>query len=164
MASDQNDANILPVSRQVLFGGTQSHQVQTKQLETFGRKVQATASHLLGGEGTVSHHYQNALGEIHRELRRPVIQRSLFSFAQTSPKEIYRSQLSKQEIQHRAIVTLPDELLHNIPESNSLFSLFQGFQASIPEDDKTRKKLKHRVARGSQAARKWSRGLQSLQT
>jgi division protein 1 len=106
----------------------------------------------------VSHHYQNALGEIHKELRRPAIQRSLFSLAQTSPVELYRSQLSKQEIQHRAIVSLPDELLHNIPESSSLFSLFQGFQASIPEDDKARKKLKHRGRKRLTDAQKAEKG------
>jgi mitochondrial division protein 1 len=117
--------------------------VQTKQIETFGRKVHATASHLLGGETAVTNHYQHALGEIHRELRRPVIQRSLHSFAQNSPKEIYRSTISKNEIQHRALVSVPEELLQNIPEGTSTYSLFQGFQASLPEDEKHKKKLQH---------------------
>ena len=39
------------------------------------------------------------------------------------------------EIQHRALTHLPDELLANIPEDNSTYSLFQGFQASVPEDE-----------------------------
>jgi mitochondrial division protein 1 len=42
--------------------------------------------------------------------------------------------LSKQEVQHRALVAVPDELLQNIPESSSPYSLFQGFQATLPEE------------------------------
>ena len=85
-------------------------------------------------------HYQNALGEIHRELRRPLIQRSIFSFSQTTPRELYRSTLSVNEIQHRALASVPDELLADIPEHNSTYSLFQGFRASLPEEEKTHKR------------------------
>jgi division protein 1 len=88
----------------------------------------------LESNGTISHHYQNALGEIHREMRRPIIQRSMFSFAQNSPKELVRA-VKTTEIQHRALAYLPDELLRNIPEHNSTYSLFEGFQASLPEDE-----------------------------
>ncbi|KAF2672208.1 mitochondrial division protein 1 [Microthyrium microscopicum] len=122
----------------------------TRQIETFSRKVTATASHLIGsslGEGTV-HQYQNALGEIHRQVRRPVIQRSLLSFAQNSPREIYRSTINKNEIQHRALVSVPEDLLDNIPAGNSMFSLFQGFRASLPEDDKFKRKHGRHGSRG----------------
>jgi division protein 1 len=87
----------------------------------------------LEGGQSISHHYQNALGEIHREMRRPIIQRSMFSFAQNNPKELIRN-VKTSEIQHRALAYLPDELLRNIPEPSSSYSLFQGFQASLPED------------------------------
>ncbi|KAK5108572.1 Mitochondrial fission protein, partial [Cryomyces antarcticus] len=122
-------------------GSTAPDTRQTRQIEAFGRKVTATAGHLMGplGDGSVSQHYQNALGELHRELRRPGIQRSIFSYAQ-APKELVRSKLSVPEIQHRALTYLPEELLHNIPESNNAFSLFQGFQASIPEDEEGQKR------------------------
>ena len=110
---------------------------KARQLEAFGRKVTATAGHLIGplGEGGAQQHYQNALGDIHRELRRPLIQRSVFALTQSSPRELVRSTLSVPEIQHRALTHLPDELLANIPEDNSTYSLFQGFQASKPEDE-----------------------------
>ncbi|KAH8728616.1 mitochondrial division protein 1 [Phaeosphaeriaceae sp. PMI808] len=101
-------------------------------LQAFGRKVTATAGSLIGTDG-VTQHYQNALGELHRELRRPMLQRSVFSFAQTSPREIVRSRISVPEIQQRALSFVPDELLANIPEDNNQYSLFQGFQATIPE-------------------------------
>jgi division protein 1 len=65
------------------------------------------------------------------------VQRSLFSFAQNSPREIYRSTLSKNEIQHRVLASVPDDMLSNIPESTSTYSLFQGFQASLPEEERT---------------------------
>ncbi|KAF1927961.1 WD40 repeat-like protein [Didymella exigua CBS 183.55] len=105
----------------------------TRQLQAFGRKVTATASSLMGTEG-VAQHYQNALGELHREIRRPMLQRSVFSFANTTPREIVRSRISVPEIQQRALAYIPDDLLHNIPEDANDFSLFQGFQASLPDD------------------------------
>lgn len=63
-----------------------------------------------------------------------MLQRSVFSFAQTTPREIVRSRISVPEIQQRALSFVPDELLANIPEDHNEYSLFQGFQASIPEE------------------------------
>jgi division protein 1 len=63
-----------------------------------------------------------------------MLQRSVFSFAQTTPRELVRSRISVPEIQQRALSFLPDELLSNIPEDNNAFSLFQGFQATLPEE------------------------------
>lgn len=77
--------------------------------------------------------YQHAISEIKKELRRPGIQRSVFSYAQRSPTELVRSKLSTSEIKHRALTYLPDELLHNIPETDHAYSLFQGFQATLPD-------------------------------
>ena len=71
--------------------------------------------------------------ELHRELRRPGLQRRVFSFASTSPSELVRARLSTSEIQYRALTYLPDELLANIPKDENTYSLFQGFQATIPE-------------------------------
>ncbi|KAH7394924.1 mitochondrial division protein 1 [Phaeosphaeria sp. MPI-PUGE-AT-0046c] len=118
----------------------------TRQLQAFGRKVTATAGSLVGTEG-VTQHYQNALGELHRELRRPMIQRSVFSFAQTTPREIVRSRISIPEIQQRALSFVPDDLLANIPEDNNEYSLFQGFQATLPEEPGSTQRTKHN-ARG----------------
>lgn len=120
---------------------------QTRQLQALGRKVTATAGHLIGADG-VSQHYQNALGELHRELRRPMLQRSVFSFAQATPRELVRSRISVPEIQQRALSYLPDELLANIPEDNNAYSLFQGFQASLPEDGSITKKHGRHNSRG----------------
>ncbi|KAF1985001.1 WD40 repeat-like protein [Aulographum hederae CBS 113979] len=141
MASSSRD-NASPSRRGSFAPADDESVIPTRQLEAFGRKVTATAGHLIGplGEAGVSQHYQNALGELHRELRRPAIQRSIFSFAQNSPRELVRSKLSVGEIQHRALAYVPDELLYNIPENNSTYSLFQGFQASIPEEEKARRK------------------------
>lgn len=83
----------------------------------------------------MTQHYQNALGEMHREMRRPLIQRSVWSLAKTNPRELVRSTLNTAEIQHRALTHLPDELLRHVPVSTSSYSLFQGFRASLPEDD-----------------------------
>ncbi|KAI5204084.1 hypothetical protein AUEXF2481DRAFT_43528 [Aureobasidium subglaciale EXF-2481] len=108
----------------------------SRQLEAFGRTVHATASHFLGPSAGEPHHYQNAMGDIHRELRRPLIQRSVFELAKASPKELVRSTFSTTEIQHRALAHLPDDLLRHIPERSSTYSLFQGYQATKPEEKK----------------------------
>ncbi|KAI4628277.1 Mitochondrial fission protein [Alternaria sp. BMP 0032] len=120
----------------------------TRHLQAFGKKVTATAGSLIGAEG-VTQHYQNAIGELHRELRRPLMQRSVFSFAQTTPREIVRSRISVPEIQQRALAYIPNDLLSNIPEDNAEFSLFQGFEASLPDaPDSHAKKHGRHNARG----------------
>ena len=86
---------------------------------------------------------------MHKQLRRPSLQRSVFSFAKTSPTDLVRSKLSTSEIQYRALAYLPDELLANIPEDENAYSLFQGFQASLPDDvDGKGKRHRRRVSRG----------------
>ena len=95
---------------------------------------------------TTSSHYQSALSDLHKQLRHPNVQRSVFSLAKTTPTDMVRSRLSTTEIQSRALTHIPDELLANIPEDDNSYSLFQGFEATLP--DVTEKKHKRRVSRG----------------
>ncbi|KAF2395616.1 WD repeat-containing protein [Trichodelitschia bisporula] len=111
--------------------------INTRQLEAFSRKVTATASFLIADSAPATYHA--AVGDIHRELRRPLMQRSLFSFTQSGPRELVRSTLSSAEIQHRALASIPDELLAHVPEPTNAYSLFQGFQASLPDADERRR-------------------------
>ena len=98
---------------------------------------------------TAHPHYQNAMSEVHKQLRRPNLQRSMFSMARTTPTDLVRSKLSTKEIQSRALSYVPEELLQNIPEDENTYSLFQGFQASFPEfDEAGGKKHRRRVSRG----------------
>ncbi|KXH42386.1 mitochondrial division protein 1 [Colletotrichum salicis] len=126
--------------------------LSTRGIEAFGRKVTSTASHLMGPlseQGNNNHHhYHGALAEVHKQLRRPTIQRSMFSMAKTTPTDMVRSKLSTTEIQHRALTYLPDELLANIPESDNSYSLFQGFKASFPDLTEEGRKHRRRVSRG----------------
>ncbi|KAL8726578.1 MAG: hypothetical protein Q9166_006613 [cf. Caloplaca sp. 2 TL-2023] len=110
---------------------------QTRQIEAFGRKVTTTASQLMGplSDPSSNVHYQHAMTELQKELRRPGIQQRVFSYARASPTELVRSKLSTTEIQHRALTYLPDDLLRNIPETENVYSLFEGFQATIPEEE-----------------------------
>lgn len=87
------------------------------------------------GDPSNNVHYQHAMSELHKELRRPGIQQRVFSYAKASPTELVRSKLSTSEIQHRALTYLSDDLLRNIPDNGNVYSLFQGFQATIPEQD-----------------------------
>lgn len=102
-----------------------------------------TASHLIG-DPSASATYQNAMVELQKELRRPGIQQRVFSYAKASPTELVRKSLSTSEIQHRALTYLPDELLARIPEDDNAYSLFQGFQATLPEKDEDEHRKKHR--------------------
>jgi len=68
------------------------------------------------------------------------MQRSVFALARTAPRELIRSTFQPREIQHRALAHVPEDLLLDIPETSSSFSLFDGFNASRPEDDHDRKK------------------------
>jgi division protein 1 len=76
-----------------------------------------------------------------------MVQRSIFNFAKNSPRELVRT-LSTNEIQHRTLAYLPDELLANIPEPKNSYSLFQGFQASQPEEELKKKKHGRHSSRG----------------
>ena len=82
--------------------------------------------------------------ELQKELRRPGIQQRVFSYAKASPTEMVRKNLSTSEIQHRALTYLPDELLARIPEDDNVYSLFQGFQATLPESEENEHRKKHR--------------------
>ena len=118
---------------------------KTRQLEAFGRKVTATASHLMG-DPNASSAYPNAMTSISRSMRRPGLQRGVFSFSQQAPTELVRSKLSTTEIAHRAITYIPDEQLRNIPENENTYSLFQGFQATLPEGESEHRKGHRRRA------------------
>lgn len=88
------------------------------------------------------------MADLHKQLRRPNLQRSIFSFARTTPTDLVRSKLSTTEIQSRALTYIPDELLANIPDDDSTYSLFEGFKATVPELAKEDKKHKRKMSRG----------------
>ncbi|OAL40517.1 hypothetical protein AYO20_00253 [Fonsecaea nubica] len=111
---------------------------KTRQLEAFSRKVTATASHLMGDNNAA--HYPAAMNSISRQMRRPGIQRAVFSFSQQAPSELVRAKLSTSEIAHRALTYISEEQLQNIPEAENTYSLFQGFQASLPEGESEHRK------------------------
>lgn len=102
------------------------------------------------GESANGGHYHNAMADIHRELRRPKAQRKVFSLTQTTPTDLVRSKLSTAEIQSRAISSLPDELLANIPDDSSSYSLFEGFQVT-QDDQEYRKSQRRRGSKGQKA-------------
>ncbi|KAF8461421.1 mitochondrial division protein 1 [Kalaharituber pfeilii] len=111
--------------------------VSGRDVTAFGRTVTATAATLIQPLGdsitATSKNYQHAMTDISKELRRPSIQNRVLNFAQRTPTEIVRGKLSTTEIQHKALTFLPDDLLRNIPDYDSQYSLFQGFQASLPD-------------------------------
>ncbi|CAG9937267.1 unnamed protein product [Clonostachys rosea f. rosea IK726] len=124
--------------------------ISTRGLEAFSRKVTTTASHLMGPQSTdpSANPYHSAMSEVHKQLKRPGVQRSVFSVARTTPTDLVRSKLSTTEIQHRALTYLPDELLTNIPDHQNSYSLFQGFKATFPELTDEGKKHRRRASRG----------------
>lgn len=93
-------------------------------------------------------HYHNAMAAVHKQLQQPQVQRGIFSMARTAPTELVRSKLSRNEIQHRALAALSDDMLANVPYVENSYSLFQGFQASFPDMTDDGKKHRRRVSRG----------------
>ena len=77
------------------------------------------------------------------------MQRSVLSFTQQAPTELVRSKISTSEIAHRAVAFISDEQLHQIPDTEHAYSLFQGFQASLPDIDENEHRKGHR-RRGQQ--------------
>lgn len=112
---------------------------QTRQIEAFGRKVTATASHLMG-DTSPNAPYPSAMTSLSRTMRSPGFQHRVYALTQQAPTELVRSKLSTSEIAHRALTYIPDEQLENIPESQNTFTLFQGFQASLPEGEREHRK------------------------
>lgn len=125
----------------------------TRQIEAFSRTVHATASQLIASNNPDS--YRSAISSVHRTLRQPAIQRSVFSLAKANPRELIRSRFDAGEIEQRALTWLPEELLRNVPEGNSRFSLFEGFRASLPEggDDEGSGRRKKHGKHGSKGQR-----------
>jgi division protein 1 len=146
-APAEEDSSIISVGTRLLDFDPKPDLAQTRGMEAFGRKVTTTAGQLLGGP-LESTHYSNAMSDLHKQLRRPNLQRSVFSFAKTTPTDLVRSKLSTSEIQYRALTYLPDELLANIPEDENTYSLFQGFQATMPENSPDSKRHRRRMSRG----------------
>ncbi|KAK4494698.1 hypothetical protein PRZ48_014054 [Zasmidium cellare] len=125
--------------------------LNSRQLEAFGRTVHATASHLINANFPSSDTspnspdpYRNALSSVRRFSQRPAIQRSVFSFAKANPRELIRSNFNTSEIEHRALTYLPDDLIKTAPQSSSPFSLFEGFKATLPEDEAEEKDARRR--------------------
>lgn len=123
--------------------------MQSRGLGAFTRKVTTTASHLAGHTiDPTGSHYHNAMGQVHKQLARPAVQRKIFSMARTSPTDLVRSKFSTSEIQSRALSYLSDDILQNIPEDENAYSLFQGFQATFPELTEDGKRRGRRSSRG----------------
>lgn len=113
-------------------------------MQAFRQTVTATAGSLISpfADGNLPTSYHNAMTDITRELRtKPSLQQRVFSISKT-PSELVRSKLSTQEIRYRAVTFIPDEVLHDIPDAENTYSLFQGFQASLPEPEPKKKKGK----------------------
>lgn len=98
------------------------------------------------GDVEATESYRGAMTSVSRAMRRPGIQRGVFSFTNAAPSEFVRSKVSTSEIAHRALTYIPDEQLANIPETETTYSLFQGFQATIPESENEHRKGHRRRA------------------
>ncbi|KAI0478443.1 mitochondrial division protein 1 [Xylariaceae sp. FL0804] len=117
-------------------------------LESFTRKVTTTANHLAGNTDLSTNHYHNAMTQVHKQLKKPALQRSMHSMTRTTPTDLVRSKVFPSEIESRALSYVPDHMLQNIPDYDNSYSLFQGFQASFPELADDGRKHRRKVSRG----------------
>jgi division protein 1 len=100
------------------------------------------------------------MGDISKQLaKRPSIQKRMLSLNHRSPTELVRSKLSTAEIQHRALTHVPDVMLKNIPATEHAYSLFQGFQATVPDESFSSERGRTRHRRRSSGKHKALEGL-----
>lgn len=85
--------------------------------------VAQTASTLVSGDINGSA-YQTVM----RDMGRPAFQKRIFSFSKR-PSELVRITGTQKD------ALLPDDLLVDIPSNDNQFSLFQGFQATLPKEE-----------------------------
>lgn len=106
-------------------------------LQEIGQRVSATASAWINPSSSI-------VKDITPHLKRPSFQKRLLS--STSPSELLRTNLSPSEISYRQITYLSDDLLRDIPEDDGKdsISLFQGFEASLPDPPRRLIKAKTR--------------------
>ena len=103
----------------------------------------STANQLINPrvDSALSVQYQNALGELNKEFRRVDLHRSVWSIVRAAPHDLLLSKIlpfgNKKDWKNADSMALtrllPADLLRNMPESRSAFSLFQGFEATIAE-------------------------------
>ncbi|KAL7275313.1 Mitochondrial fission protein [Rhizina undulata] len=109
--------------------------VSGQNLSALSRTVTATAGTLIAPfNESSSQHYTNAMVDISKQLSQPSLQRRVYNLGHRTPAELVRSKLSTSEIHSRALAYVPDDLLRNIPKSDSSYSLYQGFQATLPDE------------------------------
>ncbi|KAF2861769.1 WD40 repeat-like protein [Piedraia hortae CBS 480.64] len=116
--------------------------INTRQIEAIGRTVQATATQLLASREGQTDAYRSALTSLHSSVRRPAVQRGVFSLA-SHPRELMRRTFGPPlEGLEAARFSVPDELLRAVPESSVSYSLLDGFRASMPEEEEERGRRK----------------------
>lgn len=108
------------------------------------KAVTSTATVLMTNNGVSANsallnstHYQKAIYDTllgpHRQQDKEAVVRYK---RRRAPSEFLRANFSRDEISYRATTHISDQLLEEIPEENGRsFSLYQGFEASIPQVD-----------------------------
>ncbi|KAK9239893.1 hypothetical protein V1525DRAFT_397055 [Lipomyces kononenkoae] len=124
-------------------------------LARLSKTVVATSAALTGssyGDITSSHHYRSIMNEMAPSIRRPDIQRRIFSFNQGGAR-ISRNSAS---IVGRAApnLLLSKEMLADLPESKHGYSLLQGFKATLPEPSAEEGQNKNKLVRSSRSKAK----------
>ena len=122
-------------------------QPKTKQFETFGRKVTATATHLLSG--------WNGRKPLPERPRRnpPQAPPAVGAAIPLLPRpDLATGALPIDHFQERDTAQgardgSSGEMLETIPQGTSTYSLFQGFQATLPDDESSPTKRHHRRGR-----------------
>lgn len=103
-----------------------------KNFTGLSRTMAYTAKALGRGNISTDENYQRAMADITKRS----FQQRLFSFQKRSPSEIIKAQCDQ----------LPEELLHDIPEPATSYSLYAGYEAAVsnentPEMQAIRKEL-----------------------
>ncbi|KAK9369143.1 hypothetical protein V1509DRAFT_621271 [Lipomyces kononenkoae] len=121
-------------------------------LARLSKTVVATSAALTGssyGDITSTYHYRSIINDMAPSLRRPDIQRRIFSF---NPGGARVSRGGGSIVGKAAPnLLLSKEMLSDLPESKHIYSLLQGFKATLPEPSVEESQISNKLIRSSRS-------------
>ncbi|KAK9465869.1 hypothetical protein V1512DRAFT_36627 [Lipomyces arxii] len=125
-------------------------------LSRLTKTVVATSASLTGsnlyGDITNTAHYRSAINELAPTMRKPAMQRRLFSF-RTGGARVSRSNASVIAASAPNML-LSKEMLADLPEGKYSYSLLQGFKATLPEHSAEETKQNNKLVRSAKSKSK----------
>ncbi|KAJ8103105.1 hypothetical protein POJ06DRAFT_62986 [Lipomyces tetrasporus] len=134
VASPNAGTSARPSSESSIF--TTAVAATNSNLARLSKTVVATSASLTGnsyGDITSSSHYRSIMNDMAPTIRRPEMQRRIFSFRSGAARVSRGSASIVGNDPPNLNLLLSKEMLLDLPESQYAYSLLQGFKATLPE-------------------------------